>query len=179
MSAHKRLFFALWPEPPLRDALRDIAAALPATRGRRRVPPENLHLTLLFLGATPAASVPALLEAAARVDGQAFDFCLDHGGWWRRSGICWLAPRTTPPALPALAADLARAAGDAGLNVHLGKFSPHVSLMRKVLTRPSVPAFEPLSWRAREFLLIESLTRPEGPRYQELGRWPLRAPASD
>lgn len=176
MAARKRLFFALWPDASLRDALSDIAVALPEDLGRR-VPAHNLHLTLLFLGATPAEQLPGLLAAAQRLEGQAFDLHLDHGGWWRRSGIYWLAPREIPAALAGLATRLEQAARALGLDARLGDFRPHVTLMRKVSTPPPVPAFDPLYWPARDFVLAESVTHAAGAEYRELGRWPLRPAA--
>lgn len=35
------------------------------------------------------------------------------------------------------------------------------------------PAPEPLLWTARDFVLVKSSLRPEGARYEQLGRWPL------
>ncbi len=56
-----RLFFALWPDPPTRTALAMLVDGLPLVGGRR-VPAENLHLTLAFLG-----NVDEGAAAAARV----------------------------------------------------------------------------------------------------------------
>ena len=49
----QRLFFALWPDPAVRAALAGVTARLPLPRGRL-TPPQNLHVTLVFLGAAAA-----------------------------------------------------------------------------------------------------------------------------
>src|SRR5690606_30001615 len=126
------------------------------------------------LGNVPGERLEALLDAAAAIDEAAFDLCLDAGGWWRRPGIWRLTPSTVPAPLPALAGALAEAAGRVGLPVRRQDFQPHVTLMRKVNTALPVPVFTPLHWHARDFLLLQSITRQEGPEYRELGRWPLR-----
>ncbi len=38
---------------------------------------------------------------------------------------------------------------------------------------PNAPAPEAIAWPARDFVLVKSSLRPEGARYEELGRWPL------
>lgn len=170
-ALNRRLFFALWPEPALRLAVQELAARLP--EDGRAVRPENLHITLLFLGATPAERLPALLQAAGKLDAPAFDLRLDQGGWWRKSGIWWLAPGDTPPALKQLAHTLAELARGEGLDVRLEDFRPHLSLRRKARRAPEFPPFAPLQWRARDFVLMESITHAEGAEYREVGRWAL------
>lgn len=170
-----RLFFALWPDAAVRERLSDILAALPGAGGRK-VRQENLHITLLFLGATPRERMPRLQEEARKLgeDAESFDLSIERSGWWRKSGILWLAPAESPPPLEALVRGLAGLAARLELPVHAGDYRPHISLMRKVKSPPSPPAFAPLAWPAREFVLAESITHPEGPEYKLIGRWPLK-----
>ncbi|MEK7758301.1 MAG: 2'-5' RNA ligase family protein, partial [Pseudomonadota bacterium] len=51
----QRLFFALWPDPVLQQRLAQAAEALLPRAAGRRVRAENLHCTLVFLGAVEAA----------------------------------------------------------------------------------------------------------------------------
>jgi 2'-5' RNA ligase len=66
----ERLFVAC----ELSDAARAYLAPQAAARAReldgRPVPAANLHLTLVFLGATPAADVPAIHDVLARACGR-------------------------------------------------------------------------------------------------------------
>lgn len=68
MSSRRRLFVALDLPEAVRSALADWCARV-APAGVRRVPAENLHLTLAFLGSRSedeAAAVAALLEPLVR-----------------------------------------------------------------------------------------------------------------
>ena len=61
-----RTFVAVTPSAALREALGDVRSSLegtPFARSLRWVPPENLHLTLRFLGPVPVAQLPALVSA--------------------------------------------------------------------------------------------------------------------
>ena len=52
MSVKKRLFLALWPDDDVRNQLSAVlkSAGHPILSGGTPVKPENLHMTLLFLG---------------------------------------------------------------------------------------------------------------------------------
>ncbi|WP_458527413.1 2'-5' RNA ligase family protein, partial [Onishia taeanensis] len=61
MAQRHRLFLALWPDPAVREALSSTAGqAHLACRGRP-VAPEQLHLTLAFLGQVPTERLSALV----------------------------------------------------------------------------------------------------------------------
>jgi 2'-5' RNA ligase len=71
-DARLRLFLALRLPDEWLDALVAWQSRVFAGRGVRVVPREHLHVTLVFLGPTPAASVPAVVErlrGAAAVSG--------------------------------------------------------------------------------------------------------------
>ena len=57
-----RLFFALWPEPDTQRRWHEELASYVKPLGGRRVPAENLHLTLAFLGEVPGTRINALLR---------------------------------------------------------------------------------------------------------------------
>lgn len=167
-GATRRLFFALWPEAPVREAIRARRRAL-GRLSRKRVPGHNLHLTLLFLGNQPAVRVDAILEAAATVRGSEFMLRLDRFGHFARARVVWLGGEA-PVAGSALAASLAAAMEGLGLIFEHRPWRPHVTLFRGVTRRPALPAPAPVDWRAARFSLVESL--PSRP-YQVLRSWPL------
>ncbi len=78
--ATQRLFFALWPEPALQQHLAMTAAALLPRDAGRRVRAENLHCTLVFLGAVEAAQRLCLEDAASLVRAEPFTLTLDRLG---------------------------------------------------------------------------------------------------
>lgn len=171
-----RLFAALEPPAEARAALAgwgtQVAAAQPALR---TVGPEALHVTLVFLGAHPAAEAAAIgravLGAARPLDALTVD------------GAAWL-PSGRPGVL---VADLSEPAGrlaalQAGLTAALTPwrepevrpFRPHVTVARvrrgARITRREVPAPPAVRFAAEALALFGSVSEPGGSRYEALAR---------
>jgi len=166
-----RLFYALWPTPAVRAALADAAAAFDL-RDSRAVPPDNLHLTLAFLGAVDDGRCAALRRAPG-LPVPCFTLCFDRGGWWRASRVAWTAPLAWPAALDDLAAGLVRSAGAVGLECDPRPFQPHVTLARGVARAPRIHGAIAVTWPVTDYALVASVGAPEGARYEVLERWPL------
>lgn len=168
----KRLFFALWPDNGTRARLAEQAGLLQINTGRR-VPPENLHITLVFLGNVQEQDMPGLVVAAGRLKIPRFSLLIDRCGWWKRAKAAWLAPETTPAPLLELVEQINGLSMSAGLPVEKRDYSPHMTIARKV-TRPvtAIP-FEPIRWDIRDFCLVESVTHTQGARYQAMKSWAL------
>jgi len=141
----RRLFFALWPDQAMREALAAaVRDAMSALRGGRPVPLENLHVTLAFLGSVPEASLPVLAELArelSRQPGSArerytaagrFEVTLDTIEYWRRAQLLCAAASREPAGTAALAAELRAALSAAGFRSDLKPFRAHVTLARQV-----------------------------------------------
>ena len=94
-----RLFFALWPDAAVRDALYGAAQAAHGGSGGRLMRRENLHQTLVFVGSIAAERIAGLEAAAAAVTVPAFKLEWGTAGYWRHNRIIWAAPDATPPAL--------------------------------------------------------------------------------
>ena len=174
-----RLFFALWPDAPARARLEQATQAVVQTRGGRPVPAEQLHLTLAFLAAVPAArraELLALAPVAVRAAGLAdAPLALTLGQLERWSGpqVLCVLPIHPPAALGALARSLTRALGAAGFTPDLKPFRPHVTVARKVV-RPSEPVpIAPVRWSFERVALIESRTLERGPVYSVVETCPL------
>ena len=78
-----RLFVALAPSEPVRDALIDTMEALD---GARWVDEENLHLTLRFVGEVGAHTARDLADSLARVSFRPFEVDLAGVGHFVRKG---------------------------------------------------------------------------------------------
>lgn len=167
-----RLFFAVWPDSAVRDALAAVAQQFPAGRGRV-LPPENLHITLVFLGEVDDDCRAQLVERAAAVRAERFDLGLDHSGWWRRPQVAWLAPSAVPGPMVQLVNALTCIARDCGLRVEERSYRAHLSIARRVSRPPPALAFQPIHWEINEFCLTESVTEQGGARYRICDRWPL------
>jgi 2'-5' RNA ligase len=165
--ATERLFVALWPTPPVRDAIAGVADALPDATGRF-VPPVNYHLTLAFLGAVPVTAREPLLGAIRAVTLAPFELRLAELGHWPRSRVVWLGPAECPAPLRSLVERLAAALAGLGHAAPAEPFRPHVTLVRRARERPPTAAFEPVNWPVDGFVLVRSDTRPTGPVYTVL-----------
>lgn len=172
-----RLFFALWPDETTRNALAEAAASL-RLRDGRAVRPENLHLTLQFLGQVDEAAAKALCADPPRPAVAPFELQLGDAGWWRGSRVAWLAPLDTPPALERLAAGLGEALAARGFAIETQPFRAHVTVARQCRRAPRVTGGVDVRWKIAEFALVSSVTDPAGARYRVLETWPLQAPAN-
>lgn len=156
----------------MREGLLRIGQDLPS-HGGRAPHPEDLHLTLVFLGPVTAEQYPCVVRAAGAVNGMPFDLAIDQVGYWSHPRVLWCAPTETPELLRTLVSDLQRELKRCAFKPERRPYSPHITLARK--SRPVefrlLP--EPLCWQAREFVLVASEPGGEPPRYRVLERWPL------
>lgn len=166
-----RLFFALWPDDATRERLAGWGQTIQRASGGRAMRPQTLHLTLAFLGATPAAALPAVTSAAGRVAPRHFTLRIDEPGYWRHNQIAWGGVRAPPPELDALVADLRAALGAARLTFDPKPFVAHLTLVRKARPGFRMPALDAIAWPVRDFALIRSVTGPDGSAYEVVQRW--------
>jgi 2'-5' RNA ligase len=178
-----RLFFAIEPDAPARDALARLAARTAAETGAREVAPANLHLTLEFLGEVAPERVPRLgaagADAAARAAG--FGLRLDATGSFERARVAWIAPSVVPGPMAALQSALRRACGEAGFALEARPWAPHVTLARKLPAAPgararyaeAIPLDAPIGFEVRDFVLMRSVSTPGGVAYRPIARFAL------
>jgi len=178
-DASRRTFFALWPDPPARDALaaraRDTAVV---AQGRAPVA-ENLHLTLAFLGDVAATRIATLRAIGLAVASAVppFTLTLDRAGAFRGAGIAWAGASATPPELERLVQLLSGALAKEGFPTERRAFQPHVTLARRCRGPASAGIAAPIAWRVKRITLNASETLPGGPQYHELADWRLGPPA--
>lgn len=125
-----RLFTALWPAPPTRDAALAWQAAGRWPEGTQRVAPDRLHVTLHFIGPVADARLPEIAAALRGLRGGAFTLRFGRAEAWGR-GLVVGAPVATPPALAALHAAQGNVLRHLGLPVEERPFRPHVTLARE------------------------------------------------
>ncbi len=191
---NRRLFVALDPPDPVRRRLAALGVELRRTAGRhaeevRWVPPENVHLTLQFLGAVPeerVAEVEAAIRAAAAASRPLSLELKGAGGFpnARRPRVVWAGVAGEVAALGALVADLARRLAPLGFAPEERPFSAHLTLGRARDGRGAPGLAGALAhaaeadgtpWRAADVTLFESHLSPKGPRYEATLRAPLGA----
>lgn len=168
--ARRRVFFALWPDETTRRAL--VRATRTAVRrcGGRPTPPDNLHVTLAFLGPLTAP----LLASVRRVPplaSPAFELVFDQLGHWRGSQALWISPSRAPAPLIELEAALWDRLEAAGFERERRPYRPHVTVARKA--KRVAEALPAVPWRVAELALVESKPGARHPRYEVLEIWPF------
>ncbi|KJV06508.1 hypothetical protein VZ94_10745 [Methylocucumis oryzae] len=172
MTASQRLFFALWPEQRIRQQLINVQSSL--TAPGRFVLPENLHVTLSFLGNVSSDSRLLLLEqATALTEHTAFTLIFEDIQFWPTSGVVCLTTRVIPETIVLIAEKLNRLARELGLNVDTRPYQPHVTLARDSSKIEALGLIQPITWSATHFCLVESCVNSEGVIYQIIQEWPF------
>jgi len=165
-----RLFFALWPDEAARAALLRLQRRLGQPPGARPVAPENLHLTMAFLGMQPATLLPEIAAILDRVTVPELTLVVDRYGSFSRARIAWAGIVRPPPALAALHEELMGALRECGIgHDKASAFRPHISLLRNAVCEGG-PVDEPFGWHAPPLALVQSTTMPSGPVYKVLAQ---------
>jgi len=154
MAAAERLFFALLPPPAVQAELGRLAAWCERRCGGRAVAPDNLHLTLLFLGELAHGPAAAVRDVAASQRVAPFDVTLDRVEYWPGPRLYCAVPATPVPAAAALATSL-RVALRGVVALPERPFAAHVTLLRRPRRLHEVSML-PLGWTATEFCLLRS-----------------------
>jgi 2'-5' RNA ligase len=159
--AGPRVFLALWPEAPVRDALVARAQAWDWPDQVRRTRPERLHVTLHFLGNVDAGLLPRMQQALG-VPWPGCELELDTPRIWP-GGIAVLEAGTVPAELAALHTALGERLQALGIAVEERRYRPHVTLARKAFGAHPPAGFEPLRWRAGpQYRLVQTLVGGRG-----------------
>ncbi|MFA5206417.1 MAG: RNA 2',3'-cyclic phosphodiesterase [Lentisphaeria bacterium] len=187
-----RTFVALAVSPEQRTALARVQARL------RRLPcrigwvrPEQLHLTLAFLGERPAAELAAVPELLRRLAAplRPFPWRLRDLGYFgspRHPRVIWAGVADGARELGAWQEQLAAALALAGLALEARPFTPHLTLGRVRAAAHAdliAPALAPFADAdlgkavAAEFSLMRSRLTDHGPCYDCLCTAPCGRPA--
>ena len=162
-----RLFIALPVPADAKRRLTGTQAALLKKGARgRAVPPENLHLTLAFLGSVPdpAPAIEALKAVPAPESALSFEKLSLFGD-------VTVALFLRDAALDAYVRDLRAALDQAGISYDRQAFRPHVTLLRKTALPANLwlASFEPrlqtLTLPVKEVRLMQSDLSGEAPEY--------------
>ena len=185
-----RLFVALEIPAAVRDnlaaqikELRDLPAPLAAKR-LRWVRPENLHVTLKFVGEVEAAQLDGIRSALTAIGLDApVDLHFRGLGFFpdeKYPRVLWAGLNAS--GLPVLARDIDRALEGRGIARDQRAFTPHLTLarfepgelhekLRSAIQKNSEREFG--AFQAREFHLIQSKLKASGAEYATLASFPL------
>lgn len=176
---------------PLPDVLRQrvnlLQHLLPLPQ---RVPPENLHLTLAFLGTQPRPLLEDVHDALSAVRAPGFGLALAGVGTFGEPALRLVHAGVVPcAALTHLQRKVVAAVRGAGLALERRRFQPHVTLSRldwrrlgeAERARLSAAIAAHAGFRAGPepvtgFALVRSHLGREGAHYEDLAQYPLARP---
>ncbi len=175
-----RLFVALELPDELRERLAAIARGV---EGARWVAPENLHVTLRFVGEVDDAAARDIAMDLSAIRAPAFDLTLVGAGHFetgRRVRQLWVGVERNP-ALVALHDKLELVLVRAGLDPEKRRFQPHVTLARLNGAAPETvrrwlganTLFRAVPFRVESFVLFSSFLGKAGPIYRAEAEFPL------
>lgn len=159
-----RLFFALWPGEEVREKIDQFLKTL-AANGGHFIPRHNWHMTLHFVGNTSFAERDCLHRQAQKLRSRAFDLVIDQTGFFKKPKVSWLGISETPTALVDLQKNLGKEISQCEYQPEARPYSPHITVVRKVSDKPPVMSIEPIKWPVDKFVLVESVSVPQGVRY--------------
>ena len=183
-----RLFVALEIPSAVRESLADLLKTLRAASPQTRwVRPENLHVTLKFIGEVPEIKVGAIRSALASV-GSDQPVKLDFRGLGffpneKHPRVFWAGIEASPN-LKILAAEIENAMEKLGIPREQRPFSPHLTLARFEPPRLANQLHTTIqehaardfgSLRTNQFHLIESKLKRSGAEYTTVESFPFAA----
>ena len=140
----------------------------------RKIPVQNYHLTLAFLGDTDDRALQTLAEIMDAFNHAAFDLRLETIGYWPDTDVLWLGPSQIPQALHTLHKKCRHAANRIGARGSSKRYQPHLTLARKFIAPPGPALIEPdFSFKVRELQLWSTVRESHGASYHTLATWPL------
>jgi RNA 2',3'-cyclic 3'-phosphodiesterase len=184
-GARLRLFVAVSVPRPQLEALDAAVAGLRAALpGARWAPLDNQHVTLKFLGSTPAEVFPDVVravESSAEFHAPS-DVALAGLGAFpsaRRARVLWAGIEDPASLLTSLAGSLDQAMEPLGYRIEKRPFTPHLTLAR--LKQPArvtgiLPELDgnlASPWTVETVELYQSRLSPKGATYEVLWAVPL------
>lgn len=125
-----RLFTAIDLPEQVKERLAEICYGLP---GARWVPPEQLHLTLRFIGEVDGATFRDIREGLATIDLPSFPLQLKGLGCFpprKTPRVLWVGIDSPPAALLTLRNRIEKNLVRLGIEPEHRKFAPHITLAR-------------------------------------------------
>jgi 2'-5' RNA ligase len=174
-----RCFIAVDLPLEIKNAIADVINASKGhSKGVRWIVPDNMHLTLKFLGEVKESLIAAIKErlSAVCLDHKAFNISITGTGTFpnfRSPNVLWVGIEDSEE-LKRLYYDIENAMLSVGFEKEKRKFSPHLTIGRvkdKSGIAPALKEFAAFkdkkfgSMNISEFLLMQSVLRPSGAEY--------------
>jgi len=174
MTMYNKLFFAIAPTPAQKNLLmkfQQCGAHL------RQVNPDNLHMTLLYLGPCSDSISAKLITTIDGHQWPKFTVNFDHIDYWHKPKIICVVASAIDVRLASLVDKLTVQCAKLGFDAPKLAFNPHITILRKVRQPLGIPtqfdALLPLSIDATSLNLYHSYSSPNGVQYDLVKAWPL------
>ncbi|MEW6189455.1 MAG: RNA 2',3'-cyclic phosphodiesterase [Actinomycetota bacterium] len=182
-----RLFIAVELPPDLQRKLSSVKNEMKKVKDAKWVEPQNLHLTLKFLGNCSEEKVSTIIESVASCvkNAKPFAFKLNGLGCFpsnKRARVFWIGIKEGEEDLIKLQQFVEEALKPLGFKKEERAFHAHVTLAR--LRRPQDMRLGIASIETEEFstpfiqvksiTLFQSRLTPSGPIYSEIAKIPLK-----
>lgn len=141
-------------------------------KGFKPVQPQNVHVTLVFLGHVDAASELLIKHSVTGISARPFALTFDQLCYWSKPKVLYLTCSHTPDELEILVTALAMEVASCGLQTDTRPYQPHITLARHARYLPDI-TIEPVVWSAESFCLVESCSGPGGVSYKVRQQWPF------
>ncbi len=125
-----RLFIAINFDDETKARMLDVQDRLRAKGRGRFTTPENLHLTLAFLGEVDEARLPSLKDVMSSLTVPRMELRFSHVGCFRRDSELWWIGAEADPSLMKLQRELISGLKAAGFSPDEKRFRPHITLAR-------------------------------------------------
>jgi len=176
-----RAFIAIDLADSVRQKIGELQEELKRDREKISWPkPENIHLTLKFLGDTDEAKVDDIADRIIRIakDYQSFTVSVSGLGVfpnYRRPRVLWVGMSNPPASLIEIAERIAAALAEIGFPKEDRRFSPHLTIGRvkaalssRFIEKLKSRAFDGGGFAVNDIFVIKSDLRPAGAVYTKL-----------
>ncbi|HUR88002.1 MAG TPA: RNA 2',3'-cyclic phosphodiesterase [Ramlibacter sp.] len=167
--ADVRLFLALWPTDPVRQAIVGWQSQWQWPDKASVVKPERLHVTLHFLGDVPPERIRDIKYVMQPIRAQNFELNFTRTDTWQHGAVV-IRPENSPTALRGLHGRIGLALAEIAVKTEERSYRPHVTLARRAAgaTPPAQPP--DVMWQAKDgFVLVQTLSGGRG--YEILERF--------
>ena len=171
MSDTSRLFFALWPDDETRHKLARFSQTV-LMNDFKKIPPNNFHVTLVFIGNVNKAGESAIKDQVASISSEPFAIRFNQLSYWNKPKVVCLTSNLPPEPLLILSESLNAIVNHCGIETDSKPFNPHVTLARHVLSYVEREC-QPIIWQAESFCLVESSSNIDGVYYTVKEQWPF------
>jgi 2'-5' RNA ligase len=150
-----------------------VAQALKLDAASPRVPPENYHMTLAFVGEVPASQVATLRKIGGSQRASGCTLRFDAYEYWPEAEVIVAAAREIPSSLERLWQQIHADLAQHNQALEHTRLRAHVTIARKVPQAPVLQAMSAFAWKVQAFSLMQSNTAGARPIYTVVDTWQL------